>query len=213
MRLDHLILGVPDLGRAAETVAGLLGFEALPGGRHVGRGTANRLLRLGADSYLELLGPDPEQPGPTWISPETVAAGRLVGWALRSTDIEADVAELRRAGFDPGPVSSMQRESPAGLLEWRLTETDLDEGVMALPFLIDWGASPHPTASLPAGPELLSLRVMLPEPERLDPVAAQLGSLLVVERSAEPRLEALIRAADGRRITISELEPGVERRG
>lgn len=212
VRLDHLILGVSDLGRAADVVSTTLGFAPVPGGRHVGRGTANRLMRLGPDSYLELLGPDPDQTGTQWIAPEAVGVGRLIGWALRSSNIEEDAAQLRRTGFDLGPIGSMQREAPQGLLEWRMTETRLENGVMALPFLIDWGASPHPTESLPCGPELLSLRVLMPDPERLDFVVEHLGGLLVVEGAREPRLEAVIRAADRTQVILSGLETEVERR-
>lgn len=213
MRLDHLILGTPNLNLAASVVSTLLGCDPVAGGRHVGRGTANRLVSLGTGSYLELLGPDDDRAGATWIAPQTLGSGRLVGWALRSTNIERDAADLRRNGFDAGPVSSMQRESPQGLLEWRLTTADLEDGVRALPFLIDWGDSPHPSATLPPGPELLSLRVMLPDPQRLDWVAAQLEHLLILESSDVPRLEAVIRAADGRKVTLSELETRGEQGG
>lgn len=208
-----MILGVPDLDRGAKAVSALLGFDPVPGGRHVGRGTANRLMRLGPDAYLELLGPDPQQSVAPWVGPEAIGSGRLVGWALRSTDLETDAAELRRSSFDPGPASTMQRESPQGLLEWRLTQTDLEQGVMALPFLIDWGSSPRPTQSLPAGPELLSLRAALPRPERLNAVRAELGGLLVVEPSERPRLTAVIRAADGTEVVLSDLKLEQERRG
>jgi hypothetical protein len=192
---------------ATEKIASVIGYRSVPGGPHVGRGTINRLLRLGTDSYLELLGRDPEPGGAAWITPEKMGFGRLVGWALRSTDIERDAAELRRSGFDPGLVSAMQRASPQGLLQWRCTETNLESGVAPLPFLIDWGASTHPTASLPAGPELLSLRVQMPNPERLNAIAQRLGSLLVVESAEQARLEAVVRAADGNQISLSELEP------
>ncbi len=85
----------------------------------------------------------------------------LVAWAAGVDDIEAACAALAAIGAPLGAVESMQRRKDDGaLLQWRLTPSR--PGV--LPFLIDWGATAHPTESLPPGPTLLELRIETASP-------------------------------------------------
>jgi hypothetical protein len=59
---------------------------------------------------------------------------------------------LRAAGLDIGPAIAASRDTPQGRLAWRLSVRD-DGRLLAggaLPTLIDWGRTPHPTASMRA---------------------------------------------------------------
>ena len=64
--LDHIILGCRDLLEGIAYVENLSGYRAAFGGSHPGRGTRNALLRIGQESYLEILAADPEQNGLDW---------------------------------------------------------------------------------------------------------------------------------------------------
>ena len=54
MRIDHVIYATADLDEAAARVESELGLSVLPGGRHEGHGTHNRIVPLGG-GYLELM--------------------------------------------------------------------------------------------------------------------------------------------------------------
>src|ERR1700675_1731706 len=125
--IDHLVYAVPDLDAAIDVLAARTGVRATPGGKHVELGTHNALIALGADTYLEIIAPDPEQPPPAMPRPfglDALTTPRLVTWAVKAPDIDARVAAARAAAYDPGVVRSMSRNRPDGIrLAWRLTLT------------------------------------------------------------------------------------------
>ncbi|WP_406413224.1 VOC family protein [Streptomyces sp. NBC_01614] len=178
--LDHLVLVTPDLSATVADFARRTGVTPAPGGVHVGLGTRNYLVSLGDMSYLEIIGPDPEQSAPGAPHPfavDALAVPRTVTWAISPPDLDAAIAGARAQGYDPGPAQSMSRLRPDGtLLEWRLTDGDDAHPSGLVPFLIDWSATVHPTASdLPSTP-LLSLSATAPEPDEIRPLLSALGT-------------------------------------
>ncbi len=198
--LDHLVYGVPDLEAGVEDLTRRTGIRATAGGRHQGRGTHNALLGLGPGSYLELIAPDPGQPTPPQprrFGLDRLGQPRLVAWAIRVQDIEAEVRRARRGGYDPGPVERMSRDRPDGLrLEWRLTP-ELPELPSLVPFLIDWGSSPHPSQSASPGLHLRELRGQHPDPEPVRQRLLALGVHLPVDRGPAPALIATLETPQG----------------
>ena len=97
MRLDHVIYGTADLDAAQRRIEAELGLEVLPGGRHVGQGSHNRIVPLG-DGYLELMAiHDPEEAATNPFGEvllEVLPVERLVGWAVLVEDIDAVAQRL-----------------------------------------------------------------------------------------------------------------------
>jgi hypothetical protein len=196
MPLDHLVYAVPVLADAIDDVERLLGVRAAPGGQHVGRGTHNALLALGDARYLEIIAPDPDQPEPSDPRPfgvEPTSSAHLAGWAWRVDDIDAAVAHARERGYDTGDPIAMHRRTTDGVeLHWRLTLNARAGG--AVPFLIDWGDTPHPSGATPTGLVLRSLRIEHPEPGPLASTLAALGAEANIAAASRP---ALIATVDG----------------
>ncbi|WP_458246262.1 VOC family protein [Streptomyces sp. MAI_2237] len=180
--LDHLVLATPDLAATVADFTRRTGVAPAPGGAHVGRGTRNFLVALGGGSYLEIIGPDPEQTdpdGPRPFAVDELAAARTVTWAVSPPDLDAAVAAARARGYDPGAIRPMSRRRPDGtLLRWRLTDGDTQHPSGLVPFLIDWGSAVHPSASgLPVTP-LLRLSASAPDPAELRPLLAAVDAEL-----------------------------------
>ncbi|HJM88362.1 MAG TPA: VOC family protein [Dehalococcoidia bacterium] len=199
--LDHLVYATPDLDAAVDDLEARLGVRAVLGGRHPGRGTYNALISLGADHYLEIIGPDPEQPEvaqPRGFGLDDLTVPQLRTWAAKAPDIDARIERARVAGYDPGPALAMSRERPDGVtLAWHLTPSGQSEGGWLVPFLIDWGGSPHPALTAPGGVTLDSLRAEHPTPDAIRPLLAALDVALDVDAGPEPRLIARLRTAGG----------------
>ena len=199
--LDHLVLAAPDLAEAVRSFAARTGVQPARGGSHVGLGTANYLVGLGSGGYLEIIGPDPEQPDPPDPRPfgiDDLTAPRVVTWAVRTDDIDALIAQARDGGFDPGEARAMSRRTADGdLLEWRLTWPRFDYGAGLVPFLIDWGDTSHPTTrGLPAV-ALRELRGTHPDPASVRPALVALRVDLRLDIGDPVALRAVVDGVDG----------------
>lgn len=187
--LDHLVLATPDLAGTATDLAGR-GVHTVEGGPHVGVGTRNRLVGIGPGRYLEVVGPDPEQDAPAAPRPfriDALAGPALVTWAVRVPDLDDALAAARAAGHDPGVAREMSRRRPDGeLLSWRLAFPPDDAGGV-LPFLIDWGATRHPSDDLPVPASLDVLRLTHPDPARVTRLLDALGVTGEVDVAAGER--------------------------
>jgi hypothetical protein len=145
---DHLVWGVPDLEAGVSQFRELTGVNPVFGGRHA-TGTANYLVGLGNGAYLEIIGILGDERGngvPQPFELENLTQPRLVTWCLRSHDIASDVELAAAAGVDLGEIVSLSRQNPAGeILAWQMTRKRPMPRQGVLPFLIDWGTTPHPS--------------------------------------------------------------------
>jgi len=199
MLIDHLVYAAPDLAAAVAEVEERLGVRAQPGGKHIGLGTHNALLALGARTYLEIIAPDPgqlEPPAPRPFGVDRISRGGLVSWALACDDIDAAVAAARGHGYDPGEVASMQRATPTGaVLRWRLTLGAVAGGLV--PFLISWGDTEHPARSAPQGLTLEAFHIDHPDPPSLAPPLMALGADVEIRPAAAAALVARLSGPAG----------------
>jgi hypothetical protein len=198
--VDHLVYATPNLQAGIEQIEHLLGVRAAAGGQHPGRGTRNALLSLGPGTYLEIIAPDPDQPrpdGPRWFGVDEVRAPRLVTWAAKGNLDQ--VTRNAGPGLTLGEIAAGSRRAADGtMLSWRYTDprTVIADGVV--PFFIDWGKTPHPSATAPRGATLTGLRAEHPEPDQARNALKRLGLDLPLTRGPRPALIATIQSPRGR---------------
>ena len=201
-QVDHLVYATPDLKAGIDELEEMLGVRATNGGRHAGLGTCNALLALGPDSYLEIIGPDPEQkgfPSPRPFGIDQLSSSRLVTWAARSAKLEQFAALDLGEGTRLGSVASGSRRTPEGVsLSWRFTDprTVVADGIV--PFLIEWGNTLHPAKTAASGATLIDLHAQHPEHERVQKMLTALGLELRVSRGLKAALVATIQTSRGR---------------
>ena len=199
--LDHILYSAPTLAEGMDDIERLLGVRPVIGGRHPDFGTHNALLSLGPATYLEVIARDPELSPPPkglLVDPPAGTPGRLITWVLRAPEIEETAAAAKLAGFDLGGVEAGQRETPAGdVVRWRLTDPYADRLGGALPFLIDWGDTPHPGSVTPAGGQFVSLVIEHPEPGSVRSALAAIASDIEVRERPSFGLTAMIETSSG----------------
>ena len=199
--LDHLVYAAPSLDQAVDDIERRLGVRPAPGGKHTGGLTHNALLSLGVGSYLELIAPvrGSELRAGLPFGLETVTEPQLVTWAVSVDDIEGRVEAAKKKGYDPGAVVPGGRDLPDGSsLKWQLTIRPKPAGDGLVPFLIQWLSDPHPSATAPAGCQLVVLRAEHPDPAGIEAVFDALEVEIEIAHGPAPRLIATIDTPDGR---------------
>ncbi len=200
-RIDHLVYASSDLEREVDHLNTLLGVRATPGGRHPGWGTRNALMALGESTYLEIIGPDPEQSIP--LADLRFGLGdldqpTLISWAVKTEDLEQVVEDARIRGVELGPISDGKRKRTDGtLLSWRLTAHRPSPGGL-IPFFIDWGETTSPAQGAAEGCSLRELCGIHPAPEEIRLELAGLGLYLPIDRGPVPGLVAILDTPKGR---------------
>src|SRR6185503_11221938 len=97
-----------------------------------------------------------------------------------------------------GPVTTGRRRRRDGVeLSWRASDLRAPRLDGTVPFLIEWGDTPHPSESSPAGATLRSLRVEHPDPDRVAAVLAALGADVPVAGASAPALIATLATPRG----------------
>jgi hypothetical protein len=203
--LDHLLLGSSDLDQGIAFVKDQTGVTAAFGGVHPGRGTRNALLSLGEKHYLEIIAPDPAQPGlPDHYGLRKLAAPRLVGWAAHPGDLNLFAARLRNAklAFD-GPTPGSRKRPDGLLLQWKTLNLHDDQGGL-LPFFIEWSADTvHPSADAPSGCRILRFELSTPSSPALQRICALLDLDVPIRHGERPQLHARIAGPGGRIMTLA----------
>jgi hypothetical protein len=203
--LDHLVVAAATLADGIEYIGEITGVTPQPGGKHVAMGTHNALVRLSAETFLEIIAIDPEgvKPArPRWFELDNIALQaelaerpRLIHWVARTTGIERAAAGC---AFPLGIVHPMAR----GTYRWRITIPD-DGSLPAkgiVPTLIEWDVPQHPAESLPkSNVSIAGLAAAHPDPAGIRAALATLGldGVLPVTYDRDARLAAMLRTPRG----------------
>ena len=136
MQIDHVMYGVRDLEDAQSRFEHSYGLKAVSGGAHPGLGTANAILPVGNDQYVELIGvvdPGSEHPLARALTALVRDGDRPVAVCVRPDDL---TGTAQRLGLE---VTDGTRSNPDGVvLRWRMAGLQAALGPDRLPFFIEW---------------------------------------------------------------------------
>jgi hypothetical protein len=142
VELDHVLIAVADLADAAQRLEARSGLTSLEGGRHKGLGTANRIVPLD-ETYLELVAVVNGAEAAESVFGSWVASGeipRLLGWCVRTGDLDAVAARLGLTLADGSRV-----RGDGTILRWRMAGLEHSADEPSLPFFIEWAPeTPYP---------------------------------------------------------------------
>lgn len=216
-RIDHLVVLAASLDQGVKWCEAVLGITPGPGGEHALMGTHNRLLRVASaaypQAYLEIIA---IHSGATHARPESAkrwfdmddpemqrqlenSGPRLAHFVARTARAQAGVRALAGLGLDRGEVLQAWRQTPQGLLNWKITVRHDGQRLFygLLPTLIEWGAMHPADAMAPSGITLQSLKAHHPRREALHAAYGTIGLAGVDLMPGQPNLVAALQTPRG----------------
>jgi len=146
LSLDHIVISSESLAIGQAFIENKLGIRADTGGEHKLFGTHNKLISLG-DTYLEVIAVSPDlipETTPRWFNLDHFnGPPTITNWVCGTNFGEFAPSNLMNG---MGDILNLSR----GSLKWKITVPK--DGKLpyegAVPALIDWGESKHPTDTL-----------------------------------------------------------------
>lgn len=148
-----------------------------------------------------IVAPDPDQPPPKEPRPffKGLTESQLVRWFINSRDITRIRDEAVSKGVPYGEVKPGSRQRPDGVqVSWQFTDPAKPVADGVVPFIIDWGDTPHPSQSAAKGATLISLRAEHPDPREAKRLLLALALKVPVKKAKRPALIATIEGPRGR---------------
>lgn len=200
-KIDHIVIAVPNLEEGILWIEKKLGVRPVYGGLHTTEGTHNALLNLGNECYLELLAVDFSNikiNAPRWMGVDLIDEPTVTRWAVKSKNLEEEIVFLKN-------INPLLRNFKAGsrvksdgtVLKWQLSIPLPEPKVEVTPFLIDWGNSTHPTASLESQCELVDFNLTHPQPSVIQEVIRNINLDFEIKKGAEAKITIKIRCPKG----------------
>ncbi len=181
--LDHLLIGAATLEAGVAWLEAQTGIRAGSGGSHPGLGTWNALASLGPSQYIEIIAPDPSQPGVETVyvpGLRDFPEPRIATWAASASNLAAGFELTLPPDLACEPVRRGSRVRIDGTrLSWTLAfprQREHGSFAGALPFLIEWDSlANHPGSSTPSGLKLCAMTLRHPEDAGLRDALGSLG--------------------------------------
>jgi hypothetical protein len=192
--IDHIILAINDLDKGILQFKNATGVEPMFGGIHPNSYSQNALVALDENVYIEIMAPQKNAKDvPEFLT--RLDSLRLIGWAVRSFDIQNTREKLKSLGITASTNREGSRAKPDGtVLSWSSFSVESKE---AFPFFIQWGDfSKHPSVTSQTGCKLKSFSVTSENSDLLNQIK-DLLNLKINSTKGKPRLDLSIETPKG----------------
>jgi hypothetical protein len=137
LKIDHVTV----CGSNLQTMQSKLGMKSEFGGAHSNHATEMAITSFPDGSYLELIAiqksPDPKAVDAHYWTPYMKGESGPCAWAVRTNDVGAEVARLKKAGIAVSDPQKSGRTKPDGFrLEWETANVGTEPNGTFFPFII-----------------------------------------------------------------------------
>jgi len=197
--LDHIVLAAPDLEAALDEFEEKTSIKPKIGGAIKGLGLKTARISFEGASYIEIIAPDPDSPGPigNLLESSGVKGLRPFHYAIRNGRCEKMKDEVAKMGYTPDHISMFGAKEDGTPRKWEMLYLYGHKLGGIAPFIINWANSDHPCETLPVVGRLKYCRVSAPEDDPVHKLVGQYNPKVIELEKGEKKFEFAFSSPEG----------------
>jgi Glyoxalase-like domain len=175
--IDHIVLAAPDLEEAMAQFEEMAGVGAKIFGAINGIGIRCARISFNDASYLEIIAPDPKQPGPIGqlIKAKGIKDMTPFAFAIRSSRTEELKDEVTEFKYVPDHITMFGGKKDGTARKWEMLHLYGHELGGICPYFVNWDTTDHPCATLPVVGKLKKFTIRAPSDDPIHKLLAHVG--------------------------------------
>lgn len=197
--LDHIILAAPDLDEAMKDFESMAGTTPVIAGAIKGLGIKCARVSFAGESYLEIIAPDPDAPGPIGqlLKNKSITELTPFHYAIRSSKAEQLKDTVKEFGYTPDHISMFGAKKDGTPKKWEMLFLYKHKMGGIAPYIINWDNSEHPCATLPIVGKLKKFTVRFPEGDPAHKLLKHLNPEGVNVETGKPKMSFQFSSPEG----------------
>jgi chemotaxis protein histidine kinase CheA len=197
--LDHIVLAAPDLDEAIKEFETKTGLAPVVAGTIKGLGIRCARVSFSDATYLEIIAPDPNGPGPIG---ELIKKMKLTDavpfhYAIRTSKAEELKDEVGKFGYTPDHITMFGAKKDGTPKKWEMLYLYGHKLGGICPFFINWSNSDHPCATLPVIGNLKKFTIRAPSDDPIHKLFEHIDVEGVNIESGSAKMSFQFKSAEG----------------
>jgi Glyoxalase-like domain len=175
--IDHIVLAAPNLEEAMEQFEQMTGIAAKIFGAINGIGIRCARISFNDCTYLEIIAPDPKQPGPIGqlIKSKGITDMTPFAYSIRSSRVEALNDEVGKFKYVPDHITMFGGSKDGSPRKWEMLHLYGHSLGGICPYFVNWDNTDHPCATLPVVGKLKKFTIRAPSDDPIHQLLAHVG--------------------------------------
>jgi Glyoxalase-like domain len=175
--IDHIVLAAPNLEEAMEQFEQMTGIAAKIFGAINGIGIRCARISFNDCTYLEIIAPDANQPGPIGqlIKSKGIKDMTPFAFAIRSSRVEALNDEVPKFKYVPDHITMFGGKKDGTPRKWEMLHLYGHSLGGICPYFVHWDNTDHPCATLPVVGKLKKFSIRAPSDDPIHELLAHVG--------------------------------------
>ena len=197
--IDHIVLAAPDLEEAMAQFEEMAGIGAKVFGAINGIGIRCARISFNDTSYLEIIAPDPKQPGPIGqlIKAKGIKDMTPFAFAIRSSRTEALKDEVVQFKYVPDHISMFGGKKDGTARKWEMLHLYGHQLGGICPYFVHWDTTDHPCATLPVVGKLKKFTIRAPSDDPIHQLLAHVHARDINIEIGTPKMSFQFSSLEG----------------
>jgi Glyoxalase-like domain len=197
--IDHIVLAAPNLEDAMAEFEKMTGVGTNVAATIKGLGIKSARISFNDASYIEIIAPDPKEPGPigNLLKSRNLAELTPFHFAIRSSKAEQLKTEVKKFGYVPDHITMFGAKKDGTPRKWELLYLYGHKLGGICPFFINWSNTDHPCSKLPVVGKLKKFTIRAPKDDPVHALLEHVGVQGINIEVGKPKMSFQFNSPEG----------------